>query len=471
MKFKVLKTWVSKDFTIIFQASTIAPKEHNLPKKIYVLLDLRQQSFGLRLTEEKPASATANHAFIQILRKHIPTFTFKDLLKDSAGNLFIPLLGGSAENAFWFIKLSPSKPPLASLVDPLKTVHVSFGQKGTFTKRHAAPGIVNWSEMTSVFHELEADLSAQTQFLSEDDEDQNEILATKEAISEEQRELAARLKRKLKTTRKNLDRLNAELPREVEVKKSRLMAQHLQHFAYLIKPDAHELAVEAVQSSNGEELRIPLEAELSAGQNIEAAFARARKLERKLQMGRQQIAQFENYERDLIADIERLRAAPEPASLWQQLTEKYKLPSLNSTPAGAIGPQVAKPYKTYLSSTGHIIHVGKGAKENDLLTKAARANDYWLHAVGVTGSHVIVPSTPELRRSLPAQLLKEAAILALSSSRLKEDQAGECYVTKRSNLKKQKNMPVGLWKVEQADTVFIRYTAEDLQKILANIKA
>ncbi|MES2743768.1 MAG: NFACT RNA binding domain-containing protein [Bdellovibrionota bacterium] len=469
MKLKVLKTWVSKDFTIIFQASPVAPKELGLPKKIHMLLDLRQQSFGLRLTDDKPASATANHAFIQILRKHIHSFTIKDILKDEGGNIYIPLLGGTAGETFWFIKLASSKPPLASLIDPENTVHVSFGQKGTFTKKHDLSDKVEWTKLKSVFEELVSNLKPKAEV--DLDEDDNEPDSGDEPIPEEQRELASRLKRKLKTTKKNLEKLRSDLPGDGEAKRARIEAQHLQQFAYLIKSDAHELLIEGIQTSTGEEIRVPLDPDLTAGQNIEAAFARTRKLERKTEMGQEQIRQFENYERDLMSDIDLLRREPQPQSLWIRLIDKYKLPALSATPAGAAAPQVAKPYKTYQSSTGHSILVGKGAKENDLLTKAARANDYWLHAVGVTGSHVIVPTAPDLRQALPAQLLKEAAILALNSSRLKDDQAGECYVTKRSSLKKQKNMPVGLWKVEQSDTIFIRYTAEDLQKILANIKA
>src|SRR5690606_22046959 len=110
--------------------------------------------------------------------------------------------------------------------------------------------------------------------------------------------------------------------------------------------------------------------------------------------------------------------------------------------------------------------VGKGARENDELTKAARAQDYWLHAVGVTGSHVIVPAVKEIKDTLPEATKKEAAILALQHSKLKGDLAGEVYFTRRSHIRKKKGLPDGLWLIDRSETLFIRYTADELQAVL-----
>ncbi len=474
MKLKILKTWVSKDYTIIFQASPLAPKELGLPKKVHLLLDLRQQSFGLRFTSEKPQSATANHAFIQILRKHMEQFTIKEIFREESGDIYIPLLQGPEDRGFWTIKLTASKPPLASLIDPSGVIHVSFGQKGTFTKKHEGQAIPALSDFNGMMDDLQKELiPAEVESQNHEDEHEGDELgeAAKEPISEEQRELASRLKRKLKTTKKNLEKMRSELPKAHIAEEARRQAQHLQQYAYLIKADAFELRLDALQTSHGEAMAIPLDPERTAGQNIENAFQLARKLERKLKLGQEQILIFEHHESDLTADIELLRLKPASTHYLQSLVDKYKLPSLQTSTTGHSAPQVAKPFKTYISSSGHPILVGKGAKENDVLTKSARANDYWFHAAGVTGSHVIVPFSPDLREGLPTLLLKEAAILALHSSRFKEDQAGECYVTRRSSLKKQKNMPAGLWKIEHSETIFIRYSSEELQKILAKIRA
>ncbi len=477
IKLKILKTWINKDYTIIFQTNIIAPKEQDLPKKTHLLIDLRQQTFGLRIGGEKPGQATANHAFIQIMRKHVSQFTIKEILRDNLnGDLYIPLLAGAVEEGFWYIKIAHSKPPLASLIDPSSTVQVSYGQKGTFTKKHTLEARPHWAAFENIFPELAAQLVPKAADLESDadpsDDEGDTPGADGNPIPEDQRELAARLKRKLKTTRKNLDKLRGELPLKADVERVKFEANHLQRYAYLVAPDAFELALDSSQTASGVDLRIELDPDLSVGRNIEAAFERSRKIERKFTMGRQQIEQFQTYEKELLGDLESLSTEAQPESYWLKLVAKYKLPNLEWKGSGAAAATpIAKPYKTYLSSTGHLILVGKGARENDILTKAARTNDYWLHAVGVTGSHVIIPCTPDIRSALPTPIMKEAAILALHSSRLKDDLAGECYVTRRAALKKQKGMAAGLWKIDHSETVFVRYNEEDLQRLLQSIKA
>ena len=483
IKLKILKTWINNDYTIIFQTSILAPKEQNLPKKIHLLIDLRQQTFGLRLSSEKPGQSTANHAFIQIMRKHIPQFTIKALLRDpETDDLYIPLLSGAHADGFWYIKIAHSKPPLASLIDPDKAVHVSYGQKGTFTKKHQMDEAPTWAGFEDIFPKLTAQMIrelAPRAEVAEDDEDIDAVAAdagsaSDNPIPEDQRELSSRLKRKLKTTRKNLDKLRGELPATTDVNRFKQEANFLQRYAYLVKPDALELFLNSTQTDSDFDLCIPLDPDLSVGRNIEAAYEKSRKMERKIRMGREQIEQFEAYERDLLEDIEILRAEAQPESYWQKLVAKYKLPDLilkNGIGSSGVATPTAKAYKTYVSSTGHLILVGKGARENDVLTKAARTNDYWFHAVGVTGSHVIVPCTPDIRSALPSQVLKEASMLALHSSRLKDDLAGECYVTRRASLKKQKGMAAGLWKIEKSETFFVRYKEEELRKILQSIRA
>jgi predicted ribosome quality control (RQC) complex YloA/Tae2 family protein len=88
----------------------------------------------------------------------------------------------------------------------------------------------------------------------------------------------------------------------------------------------------------------------------------------------------------------------------------------------------------------------------------------------VTGSHVIVPVTPDIRQALPTQLLREAAILALHFSRMREDHAGECYITRKQFLKKQRGMPAGLWRIDQSESLFFRYSEEEVQNLLQTIR-
>ena len=64
----------------------------------------------------------------------------------------------------------------------------------------------------------------------------------------------------------------------------------------------------------------------------------------------------------------------------------------------------------YRSTDGYDIYVGKNNYQNDELTfKFATGNDWWFHAKGMPGSHVIVKSNNE---ELPDRVFEEAGMLA-----------------------------------------------------------
>lgn len=466
-KLRVLKTWVSQDHSLIFQCQT---SSESLPKKVHLVLDLKQNSFGARLQVDKPGDATANHAFIQILRKHCPNFTIKEIRCESeSGDIWIPLLAGTDHGHFWQLRLVKSRPPLASLLSPELLVHVSHGQKGTFTKKHALEG----PPPSGPFVDLLPDLLGQLQgHETEPNHDQDEELrdATDSSpASKPQKELRARLKRKMKTIVKTLDKLRRDLPPADRVKDLELKASLLQSYSYLVRPDSISLELDEALTGLDAAISIELDPELSRGQQIERAFQLVHKVRRGRDLGQKQIEQAETQRIQLQEDIAFLEGEERSPLELAALTRRYQLPDLQR-PAAAGEVPVAKPFKTYTASSGHKLLVGKGAHENDALTKSARSNDYWFHAVGVTGSHVILPVTADIRTALPPTLQREAAILALHFSKFKEDLGGECYVTRKAQLKKPKGMPPGLWQINKSESVFYRYSAEELQRLLQTIE-
>ncbi len=472
-KLRILKTWVAKDPSIVFQCNPGGPRDAPpLPKKTHLFIDLRQHSFGLRIQADKPSDADANHAFIQILRKQLPNFTIKAIFQEkSSGNYWIPLLSGPESGHFWVLRLAASKPPLASLIAPDQTIHVSFGQKGTFTKKHPAEPTPDFSGMLDILPKLFHDWTGTSPVtMDEAEPSPTQIGEDTIAISQLQKDLASRLKRKHKTGKKTLEKTSSDIPSAEDVLLKEREAQLLQSYAWMVKPEAFELRLEAALSGLSEELSIALDPDASVGQNMERKFAAYHKARRGRELGMKQLEQAEQHLTSLEKDLAQLRVEQKSDAELQQLARKYRLPDLQS-PREANNPDSGgKPFKTYKSSTGHSILVGKTALDNDELTKSARSNDFWFHAVGVTGSHVIVPITPDIRQSLPAQLIREAAILALHFSKIRDDHAGECYVTRKTHLKKQRGMPAGLWRIDQSETLFFRYNDDELQSILQTVR-
>mmetsp|Transcript_22405 Transcript_22405/g.72724 ORF Transcript_22405/g.72724 Transcript_22405/m.72724 type:complete len:325 (-) Transcript_22405:5381-6355(-) len=79
-------------------------------------------------------------------------------------------------------------------------------------------------------------------------------------------------------------------------------------------------------------------------------------------------------------------------------------------------PRPRLPYHTYVSSDGLHIRVGRQAEDNDELScnpEHRDADDWWMHASGYPGSHVVVRS----HDALPPATKREAALLAVKYSK------------------------------------------------------
>ena len=88
----------------------------------------------------------------------------------------------------------------------------------------------------------------------------------------------------------------------------------------------------------------------------------------------------------------------------------------------------------FLSSDGFHIYVGKNNYQNEELTfKVATGNDWWFHAKGVAGSHVIVKSE---NKELSDRTFEEAAALAAYYSKARDNEKVEIDYIQKKNIKK-----------------------------------
>ncbi len=99
--------------------------------------------------------------------------------------------------------------------------------------------------------------------------------------------------------------------------------------------------------------------------------------------------------------------------------------------------------RSFVSSEGFEILVGKGAKDNDFLTfRIAKSSDLWLHAADYPGSHVVVKSRN--REEVPNKTLLEAAELAAFYSQAREESKVAVNYTLRKFVHKPKGAVAGL---------------------------
>jgi predicted ribosome quality control (RQC) complex YloA/Tae2 family protein len=107
-------------------------------------------------------------------------------------------------------------------------------------------------------------------------------------------------------------------------------------------------------------------------------------------------------------------------------------------------PKMRKIFRTYTSSDGVTILVGKKAEDNDVLSTTwehRTPRDWWMHASGCAGSHVVIKSEEE---SLPPATVLEAAALAARASKCAPANHVKVNLTRCRNVSKPPGAKAGL---------------------------
>lgn len=137
---------------------------------------------------------------------------------------------------------------------------------------------------------------------------------------------------------------------------------------------------------------------------------------------------------------------------------------------GAVGGPAARPaaprlpYRTYRSSGGIAIWVGRGAASNDTLTfHAAAPDDVWLHARDAAGAHVVL-RWPHADAP-PARDLREAASLAAWHSKARGAAVVPVDWTRRKHVRKPRGAKPGTVILRDERTIMARPDAAVERKL------
>jgi len=111
--------------------------------------------------------------------------------------------------------------------------------------------------------------------------------------------------------------------------------------------------------------------------------------------------------------------------------------------------------RSFISSDGFEILVGKKAADNDFLTfRVARSLEMWLHAADYPGSHVVIRN-PQ-KKELPDRTLIEAAELAAFYSDAREQTKAAVNYTLRKFVNKPRKSAPGLVSLASHKTIMVK---------------
>ena len=110
--------------------------------------------------------------------------------------------------------------------------------------------------------------------------------------------------------------------------------------------------------------------------------------------------------------------------------------------------------RSFVSSDGFEILVGKKDKDNDFLTfRMAKSLDTWMHAADYPGSHVVIRNPN--RREIPHRTLLEAAQLAAFYSKGKSQPKAAVHYTQKKFVNKPRGAAPGLVSLASFKTVLV----------------
>lgn len=213
--------------------------------------------------------------------------------------------------------------------------------------------------------------------------------------------------------------------------KYRIYGELLNTYGYHLESGAKKL--EALNYYTNEMITIPLDDQLSASENAKKYFDRYGKLKRTYEA----LTTLIEETKDEITHLESIATALDIAvsedDLVQIKEELIEFGYIRKKRGDKKARIKSKPFH-YISSDGFHIYVGKNNYQNDELTfKFATGNDWWFHAKGMPGSHVIVKTEGE---ELPDRTFEEAGRLAGFYSKGRDNDKVEIDYLQKKNVKK-----------------------------------
>lgn len=235
----------------------------------------------------------------------------------------------------------------------------------------------------------------------------------------------------LERSRKKYDLQSRQLTDTEKREKYKLWGELLHTYGYGVPEGARSM--QALNYYTNEEVTIPLDPTLSAQENAKKYFDKYGKLKRTFEAVTKLLAETKAEVEHLESVQIALDMALSEEDLVQIKEELVESGYIRRKGGGKKIRITSKPYH-YRSSDGFDIYVGKNNFQNDELTfQFASGGDWWFHAKGTPGSHVIVRTNGQ---ELPDRTFEEAGRLAAYYSKNRGGDKVEIDYVQKKQVKK-----------------------------------
>jgi predicted ribosome quality control (RQC) complex YloA/Tae2 family protein len=336
-------------------------------------------------------------------------------------------------------RLAPLLEVIRSLLSPLDGAHQETGWQPTIVLEEARPvvyapyPVTHRGEPQAMHASASADAYAAAK------------RPVREAISTARVRLVSR--------RESLGRSLGEAQ---EADRWRQWGEWILAYAHTVVPGQTELIAD---TGSGEALRIPLNPELSPADNAQVYFSRYRKAQRAVEGVPARLDEVDLALRDLDqleTDLDLAGNRPEIDEVRAALVQAGYVRERRTKSASVAS---SKPL-SLRSPDGFPILVGRNSRQNDDVTfRRARGDDWWFHARGVAGAHVIVRTEGQ---ALPSTTIRRAAELAAFFSQLRDEPDVVVDYTRRRHVRRIPGAAPGLVTYAQEQTIRVGPSGPDL---------
>ena len=243
--------------------------------------------------------------------------------------------------------------------------------------------------------------------------------------------------------------------------KYRIYGELINTYGYDVNPGDKQL--KAINYYTNEETTVPLDAELTPLENAQKYFERYNKFKRTADALDTLLLETQTEITHLESIKTSLDMALSEDDLAQIKDELIQYGYLKRRATNGKKPKIISKPLHYLSSDGYHIYVGKNNFQNEELTfKVATGDDWWFHAKGLPGSHVIVKTNGD---ELPDRTFEEAGQLAGYYSKARKAPKVEIDYTLRRNIKKPSGGVLGFVIYHQNYSLIIEPDISTITKI------
>lgn len=283
-------------------------------------------------------------------------------------------------------------------------------------------------------------------------------------VSARRQDLLARIHERRRRAARNAAAARADAARASTVVALRRDADLLTALAPDDRPGRSAITLDDFHADPPAPRVLELDPRLGPRTQGERLYGRARKLERGLAIASTRAAALDAEVARLDSVASAISAATSPIELLRLAAAEGLDRETTEGSARRTRQPERSPYRTFVTTSGRLVRVGRSAKDNDALTlRHASPRDRFLHVRGRAGSHVILVVGDG--EPTDADVL-DAATLAAHFSPARGESIVEVTIAERRHVHKPKGAPSGSVRVEREKTIALRVEPDRLERLL-----